>query len=64
MALEMRTLCEKCSKKLENETIAFICTHECTFCEDCSQQMGYECPNCSGELVKRPKPNGVCPITR
>ncbi|UOE56136.1 DUF1272 domain-containing protein [Bacillus sp. CMF12] len=63
MALEMRKSCEACEQSSSIETIAYICTHECTFCEPCTENMNYICPNCGGELVRRPKPSGTCPIT-
>jgi hypothetical protein len=32
-----------------------ICTFECTFCADCvADVLGGICPNCGGELVRRP----------
>ena len=34
---------------------AFICSHECTFCGDCATALEHVCPNCSGELVRRPR---------
>ncbi|PYO61390.1 MAG: DUF1272 domain-containing protein [Gemmatimonadetes bacterium] len=34
---------------------AFICTYECTFCDKCSTTMAHKCPNCGGELVRRPR---------
>lgn len=55
MDLEMRNTCEKCNKKLHNSSVAYICTHECTFCDKCSENEMYICPNCGGELVKRPR---------
>ncbi|MCH7886576.1 MAG: DUF1272 domain-containing protein [Candidatus Marinimicrobia bacterium] len=55
MTLGMRTECEKCHKHLSEDSDACICTHECTFCADCSREMEHVCPNCSGELVKRPR---------
>jgi hypothetical protein len=30
--------------------------HECTFCTECAESMQQVCPNCGGELVKRPRP--------
>ena len=35
---------------------ALICTFECTFCTDCAANRlpGGRCPNCGGELVRRP----------
>ncbi|YCA45653.1 DUF1272 domain-containing protein [Bacillus sp. JZ8] len=41
--------------KLTSVSIAYICVHECTFCPDCTNNMNYICPNCGGELVKRPR---------
>ncbi|HIF52101.1 MAG TPA: DUF1272 domain-containing protein [Thiotrichaceae bacterium] len=32
----------------------FICSYECTFCESCTTEMNFICPNCSGDLVRRP----------
>ncbi|HXF49089.1 MAG TPA: DUF1272 domain-containing protein [Verrucomicrobiae bacterium] len=55
MALEMKTACEKCKGVLKNDGEAFICSYECTFCPSCAKQMNYDCPNCSGELLLRPK---------
>jgi len=32
-----------------------ICSFECTFCADCAHRIfSGLCPNCSGELVRRP----------
>ena len=53
--LEMRTKCEKFNRHLAKDANACICTYECTFCADCSDEMNHVCPNCSGELVKRPR---------
>ncbi|MDT3762729.1 DUF1272 domain-containing protein [Priestia filamentosa] len=47
--------CKKCMDKLTSVSIAYICVHECTFCPDCTKNMNYICPNCGGELVKRPR---------
>lgn len=55
MALEFKSTCEKCSKALTMQSEACICSYECTFCETCSKKMEFICPNCKGELVKRPK---------
>jgi hypothetical protein len=55
MALAMKPQCEKCSAALSPTGAAFICTFECTFCEACTAQMKNVCPNCSGELVRRPR---------
>lgn len=55
MALEMRDTCEKCSKHLPMDAEdAFICSYECTFCSNCAAAMHRICPNCGGELLRRP----------
>lgn len=55
MALEMRKKCEKCSVSVEEHSVVYICVYECTFCSPCTEKMNYVCPNCGGELVKRPR---------
>ncbi len=55
MALSMKPACEKCNTALSEIGEAYICAYECTFCPACAQQMQWTCPNCNGELVRRPK---------
>jgi uncharacterized protein len=55
MALELRASCERCAAGLPHEAEAFICSYECTFCPDCTNAMDAVCPNCGGELVRRPR---------
>lgn len=54
--LELRPNCECCNRDLPNgDPAARICTFECTFCADCAQgPLGGACPNCGGDLVRRP----------
>lgn len=54
--LELRPNCEHCDRDLPPEDIgAHICSYECTFCADCAETVfRYICPNCGGNLVKRP----------
>jgi len=54
--LELRPVCENCSKKLPGEsTEAMICTFECTFCADCVYHILHNvCPNCGGGFENRP----------
>ncbi|MCW5662847.1 MAG: DUF1272 domain-containing protein [Piscinibacter sp.] len=54
--LQLRPSCECCDVSLPPETTnARICSFECTFCESCaSAGLGGVCPNCGGELVRRP----------
>lgn len=56
MALELRPNCECCDRDLPPESRdAMMCSFECTFCADCaSGTLGGLCPNCGGELVRRP----------
>ena len=53
--LEMRTACERCNAALTDAGDAVICSFECTFCAACGSAMSHRCPNCGGELVKRPR---------
>ncbi|MCA1613882.1 MAG: DUF1272 domain-containing protein, partial [Acidobacteria bacterium] len=40
---------------LAHEGEAYVCSYECTFCAGCSRAAGNVCPNCGGELVRRPR---------
>ena len=53
--LAMRTVCMRCKNGLRMDDIAFICSYECTFCADCFEDLEHRCPNCGGELMRRPK---------
>ncbi|WP_339512077.1 DUF1272 domain-containing protein [Pseudomonas sp. RL_15y_Pfl2_60] len=55
--LELRPNCESCARELPGDSdAAFICSYECTFCRDCAtEHLQLKCPNCSGELVARPR---------
>jgi uncharacterized protein len=55
--LELRPNCECCDADLPPESAeALICSFECTFCRACaSTVLAGRCPNCSGELVARPR---------
>ncbi|HEX2554941.1 MAG TPA: DUF1272 domain-containing protein [Microvirga sp.] len=54
--LALRPNCECCDRDLPPESRdARICTFECTFCAECAEgTLGGTCPNCRGELVRRP----------
>jgi hypothetical protein len=54
--LQLRPNCECCDRDLPPEsTEAVICSFECTFCRTCADTvLGGRCPNCGGELVRRP----------
>jgi hypothetical protein len=51
----MRTECERCGARLSPGGAATICSYECTFCTACAEVMEHVCPNCGGELVRRPR---------
>jgi hypothetical protein len=56
MGLAMKSTCERCSAALPMHSgDAWICSHECTFCGQCADEMSRRCPNCGGELVVRPR---------
>ncbi|MCY1537587.1 hypothetical protein D9M68_730870 [compost metagenome] len=54
--LQLRPNCECCARDLPADSAeALICSFECTFCRDCSDKILHgSCPNCGGELVRRP----------
>jgi len=54
--MEFRTECGRCHRALTESDAAYLCSHECTFCPTCYRRLNYVCPNCSGELVRRPRP--------
>jgi hypothetical protein len=54
--LSLRPNCECCDVDLPPESRdAMICSFECTFCRSCAEGVLHgRCPNCGGELVRRP----------
>lgn len=54
--LQLRPNCECCDRDLPPASPdARICSYECTFCHDCAEGVfGGACPNCGGELIRRP----------
>ena len=55
--LALRPNCECCDRDLPNESAdAHICSFKCTFCSNCADgKLGGTCPNCGGELLRRPR---------
>lgn len=51
----MKSVCEGCSIPLAPDSDAYVCSYECTFCQNCVTRNRKVCPNCDGELVRRPK---------
>jgi len=56
MTLELRPDCEHCGRDLPAHLPgAFICSFECTFCQECVEgPLNETCPNCGGEFQPRP----------
>ncbi|MCA1931355.1 DUF1272 domain-containing protein [Rheinheimera sp.] len=52
--LELRPNCECCDTDLTPADQVYICSFECTFCPACTHRLAGICPNCGGELVRRP----------
>lgn len=55
--LKLKPNCECCDRDLPPQSLdARICSFECTFCSECVASRLPEglCPNCGGELVRRP----------
>jgi hypothetical protein len=54
--LALRPNCECCDRDLPpGSAAARICSFECTFCDTCADGvLGGRCPNCGGELLRRP----------
>lgn len=51
----MKTSCEDCECALPADMEAYACSFECTFCPDCAATAQSICPNCGGELLRRPR---------
>ena len=54
----MKTRCANCGATLLADGVAFICSYECTFCSACVSEYKGRCPNCTNELVRRPRREG------
>ena len=54
----MKSNCEGCGGPLWSESVAYVCSHECTFCPSCFLKH-QNCPHCGGELVRRARGNAV-----
>lgn len=55
LSLEMKGRCERCGEALDAAGEAWICSYECSYCAGCAGSLGNTCPNCRGELVRRPR---------
>ncbi|NND82825.1 MAG: DUF1272 domain-containing protein [Gammaproteobacteria bacterium] len=54
--LQLKPNCELCDVDLPADSAAaWICSYECTFCEQCVEHRLHNvCPNCGGGFVPRP----------
>jgi GNAT superfamily N-acetyltransferase len=52
-----RGACDRCSRSLAGDDAAFVCSYACTFCASCTRTLAWKCPNCGGELARRPRRN-------
>jgi len=55
MALNMNGDCQRCATSLALDSEVYICSYECTFCPMCAGDFMMVCPNCGGELLRRPR---------
>lgn len=55
MALAMHTACLRCAAALAGSDESYICSYECTYCPGCHEALQGVCPNCGGELLRRPR---------
>jgi len=62
--MDYRRECGRCRAPLADEESAYFCSRECTFCPRCYRQLRFVCPNCSGELVRRPRTGPSVPAPR
>jgi hypothetical protein len=53
--LKMKPQCEHCNGALPAAAEAYVCSYECTYCPGCTEGFAAVCPNCAGELVRRPR---------
>lgn len=58
----MNAHCQACAARLDPGAAAYICSYECTWCAACAERHDGVCPNCDGELVRRPR-RGSCAAT-
>lgn len=62
MALAMKSACERCQSQLAPQVDAYICSFECTYCPTCAKALDGACPNCGGEILRRPRPKTAPPV--
>ena len=61
LPLDMKPECERCEAGLDPAGEAWICSYECSYCGACARELESVCPNCGGELVRRPRRRDSAP---
>ncbi len=59
--MDLKHACERCHAALSDDGAAYFCAQETTFCPGCYRRLRFSCPNCSGELVRRPRSGPLAP---
>lgn len=54
-SIDMKHSCEACERALAPDGEVYVCSFECTFCLVCAANSQFICPNCGGELLRRPR---------
>jgi ribosomal protein S18 acetylase RimI-like enzyme len=52
--MEFRSDCLRCHGALTDDGPAYHCAQDCTYCASCARTIRFVCPNCGGEVVRRP----------
>src|SRR5579872_3170068 len=60
----MKAICEGCQCQLPEDSEAYVCSYECTFCSDCTATLSNVCQHCGGELVRRPRRPALAEATK
>ncbi|WP_083412300.1 DUF1272 domain-containing protein [Exiguobacterium sp. KRL4] len=46
------TNCTRCAETFEDGQETYHCSHNCTFCKECTKTMNSICQNCGETLVR------------
>lgn len=57
-----RRACERCGRTIEGPDPAFVCSYASTFCTVCTRVLLWRCPDCGGELARRPRRASDVPL--
>ena len=62
--MNYRRECGRCHTPLSDDASAYFCADESTFCPKCYRELRFVCPDCSGELVRRPRAGPTARLPR